>query len=47
MWLGVELGEPKGKNGGSVHGKVYFECNKRCGLFVHPRQLFYVSSAVD
>ena len=33
-WIGIQLSEPKGKNNGSVHGKVYFTCPDNYGLFV-------------
>ena len=38
-WVGVELGEPSGKNNGTVKGKAYFTCPENCGLFVRPNQL--------
>lgn len=35
-WMGLELPDDKGKNDGSVKGKVYFECQPNHGLFVQP-----------
>jgi len=38
-WIGIQLGEPKGKNNGSVQGKQYFTCPDSCGLFVRQNQI--------
>jgi len=35
-WVGVEFFEPKGKNDGTVKGKVYFQCAAKHGMFVPP-----------
>eukprot|EP00435_Cladocopium_sp_Y103_P000053 s3714_g1.t1 len=35
-WLGVELDIQAGKNDGSVHGKRYFQCEDKYGLFLRP-----------
>ncbi|KAG5294564.1 p150 dynactin NUDM [Histoplasma ohiense] len=35
-WIGVELGEPTGKNDGSVQGERYFDCEHGFGMFVRP-----------
>ncbi|KAG0253457.1 hypothetical protein BG011_006358 [Mortierella polycephala] len=37
-WVGVELDQPKGKNGGVVEGKRYFDCKALHGVFVRPSQ---------
>ncbi|CAL1138065.1 unnamed protein product [Cladocopium goreaui] len=48
-WLGVELDIKAGKNDGSVHGKRYFQCEDKYGLFLHPSavQKFKASSPRD
>jgi dynactin 1 len=38
-WVGVELGEPKGKNSGIVQGKEYFQCPENHGIMVRQHQL--------
>ncbi|KAF9180030.1 hypothetical protein BGZ51_006508 [Haplosporangium sp. Z 767] len=37
-WVGVELDQPRGKNGGVVEGKRYFDCKAQHGVFVRPSQ---------
>ncbi|KAG9063683.1 hypothetical protein KI688_003794 [Linnemannia hyalina] len=37
-WVGVELDLPRGKNGGVVEGKRYFDCRAMHGVFVRPPQ---------
>lgn len=37
-WVGVELDLPRGKNGGVVEGKRYFDCKAMHGVFVRPPQ---------
>ncbi|KAF9135819.1 hypothetical protein BGW39_011408 [Mortierella sp. 14UC] len=37
-WVGVELDLPRGKNGGVVEGKRYFDCKALHGVFVRPPQ---------
>ncbi|KAK3835444.1 MAG: CAP Gly-rich domain-containing protein [Linnemannia gamsii] len=37
-WVGVELDFPRGKNGGVVEGKRYFDCRAQHGVFVRPPQ---------
>jgi len=43
-WIGIQLGEPKGKNNGSVQGKQYFSCPDNCGLFVRQNQIMMLDS---
>ncbi|XP_069679025.1 dynactin subunit 1 isoform X4 [Periplaneta americana] len=38
-WIGVILDEPKGKNNGTVQGKIYFQCKDNHGMFVRQSQL--------
>ncbi len=38
-WIGIELGEGKGKNNGMVQGKAYFQCPDNCGLMVRQNQV--------
>lgn len=38
-WIGLILDDPKGKNNGSVQGKVYFQCEDNYGMFVRPSQV--------
>lgn len=39
LWIGLELGEPMGKNNGSVQGVQYFRCHHNCGIFVRPNRV--------
>ena len=32
-WCGIELGDPIGKNDGTVQGRSYFSCKPKHGLF--------------
>ncbi|KAG0172688.1 hypothetical protein DFQ28_009666 [Apophysomyces sp. BC1034] len=43
-WVGIELDEPLGKNGGVVQGKRYFDCPANHGMFVRPSQIKVISS---
>ena len=43
-WIGIQLGEPKGKNNGSIQGKQYFTCPDSCGLFVRQNQIMMLDS---
>ncbi|KAF2090125.1 dynactin, partial [Saccharata proteae CBS 121410] len=36
QWVGIELGQPEGKNDGSVQGERYFSCEYKYGLFLRP-----------
>ncbi|CAO3564002.1 unnamed protein product [Mortierella alpina] len=45
-WVGVELDLPKGKNGGVVEGRRYFECKAQHGVFVRPSQARIVVDGV-
>ncbi|KAF9089316.1 hypothetical protein BGX23_006769 [Mortierella sp. AD031] len=45
-WVGVELDLPRGKNGGVVEGKRYFECKAGHGVFVRPPQARVVVDGV-
>ncbi|XP_064631573.1 dynactin subunit 1-like isoform X2 [Lineus longissimus] len=38
-WIGVVLGDAKGKNNGTVQGKRYFTCEDNHGIFVRQSQL--------
>lgn len=42
VWVGVEIGVPKGRNDGAVKGRRYFTCEKNYGLFVPPWKLTVV-----
>ena len=42
VWVGVEIGVPKGRNDGSIGKKRYFQCPSKYGLFVPPRKLTVV-----
>ena len=33
-WIGIELGEPVGKNDGTVQGVKYFTCKPNHGMFI-------------
>ena len=39
IWVGVEIGVPKGRNDGSINGQRYFQCEPKYGLFVPPKKL--------
>ncbi|KAF9153738.1 hypothetical protein BG015_002711, partial [Linnemannia schmuckeri] len=45
-WVGVELDLPRGKNGGVVEGKRYFDCKAMHGVFVRPPQARIVVDGV-
>ena len=38
-WVGVILDEAKGKNDGTVQGKLYFTCEENHGIFVRQSQV--------
>ena len=44
-WVGVELGDPVGKNDGSVKGQRYFTCRPLYGVFVTPRQIEIINAS--
>lgn len=46
-WIGIQLGVPKGKNNGSVHGKSYFTCPELCGLFVRQNQVLMLDEVPE
>jgi len=43
-WIGIVLDEPKGKNDGTVEGKIYFSCKKNHGMFVRQTQIKEIAS---
>ncbi|KAG0275319.1 hypothetical protein BGZ95_008925 [Linnemannia exigua] len=45
-WVGVELDLPRGKNGGVVEGRRYFDCRALHGVFVRPPQARIVVEGV-
>ena len=47
VWVGVEIGVPKGRNDGSINGKRYFQCEPNYGLFVPPRKLAVMEEEVE
>jgi dynactin 1 len=42
-WVGIELGEPVGKNDGTVQGVKYFTCKPNHGMFIRPSQVTIIS----
>lgn len=42
FWAGVELDESEGSNDGSYDGVVYFECDKRHGIFAPPDKIAHL-----
>ena len=42
IWVGVEIGEPKGRNDGSIDEQRYFTCDPLYGLFAPPHKLTLV-----
>ncbi|XP_051943021.1 dynactin subunit 1 isoform X3 [Hippocampus zosterae] len=46
-WVGVILGEAKGKNDGTVQGKRYFTCEDGHGIFVRQSQIQLVDDGAD
>ena len=45
VWVGVEIGVPKGRNDGSIQDHRYFTCEPKYGLFVPPRKLVVVGGS--
>ena len=39
LWIGVELEREKGKNNGSIDGKIYFNCSPGYGVFAPVRKV--------
>ena len=46
-WIGIHLAEPKGKNNGSVQGKVYFTCPDNYGLLVRQNQVLMLDNVPE
>eukprot|EP01147_Barroeca_monosierra_P007783 gene7782-643_t len=44
-WLGIELDNPQGKHDGTVHGKAYFLCPDKHGVFVLADNAMLVSKS--
>ena len=47
VWIGVEIGEPRGKNDGSVDGERYFTCPPKQGLFAPPNRVSIIEDVED
>lgn len=45
LWVGVEIGVPKGRNDGSIDGQRYFTCKPCYGLFAPPHKLTIVGGS--
>lgn len=43
-WVGVVLDEPTGNHDGKIHGREYFHCAPRHGLFVRPTRITRISA---
>lgn len=43
-WVGVVLDEPTGNHGGKLHGRQYFQCAPKHGLFVRPSRVSRLTS---
>lgn len=46
-WVGLKLGEPLGKNDGSVNGKRYFEAEANHGVFLRPNAVTEVDDDLE
>lgn len=45
LWVGVEIGVPKGRNDGSIDGQRYFTCDPQYGLFAPPHKLTVIGGS--
>ncbi len=47
IYYGIQLKEPKGKNNGTLKGRIYFECDENCGVFVKENGFETINSKIS